>query len=348
MPSGHAFHGALIDMFATTFIQWLQGFDAPWLLAAMGGLSTLGTSTVYMLAFIVLAFGIRLKPMLGVLLAMAIAGAATSAIKQGFALPRPSEIDARVLDKGESGHHIVADGAATRFWALPDHQAVAAVRATKTQDFGFISGHASAATAFAIGLVLWFGLRTRRAWALALGWAFAIGLSRLYLGRHFPADVLGGWLVGGLAVAAGWCFTRAIEHPERDRRRIAWAAASTWVAALFAVSLHVPWLAPGSVGEISGALVSIALLPLLGAARERHWALRALCVVIAIASIHGVDAAVSHVWQAGGWHDRHPLGFLFAMLGYPLAILGTAWLTQRVGRKPDRVVASVAGATTRG
>lgn len=335
-------------MFTTTFIQWLQGFDAPWLLAAMSALSTLGTSTVYMVAFIVLAFGVRLKPMLGVLLALTIAGAATGAIKQGFALPRPSEIDARVLDKGEPGHHLVADGAATRFWALPDDQAVAAVRATGTNDFGFISGHASAATAFALGLVLWFGLRTRRSWALALGWAFAMGLSRLYLGRHFPADVLGGWLAGGLAVAVAWAFTRAIAHPARDHRRMAWAVAAALVAMLFVLSVQVPWLAPGAVGEIAGALVCIALLPALGVARERHWALRGLCVAIALASIHGVDAAVSQVWQAGGWHDRHPLGFLFAMLGYPSAILGTAWLTRRLGRKPDRVVAPATDATTPG
>lgn len=331
-------------MFTTTLIQWLQGFDAPWLLAAMNGLSTLGTSPAYMLAFIVLAFGIRLKPMLGVLLALAIAGAATSAIKQGAALPRPSDIDARVLDKGESGHHIVADGAATRFWALPDPQAVAAVRETRTNDFGFISGHASAAAAFAIGLALWFGVRARRAWALALGWAFAMGLSRLYLGRHFPADVLGGWLVGGMAVAAAWTFARAIEDPERDRRRIAWAVAGALVAALLALSLHVPWLSPGTVGEIAGALGCIALLPALGVAQERHWSRRASCVAIAIATIHGIDMAITHVWQAGGWHDRHPLGFAFAMLGYPLAILGTAWLTQRLGPKPGRAAAPASDA----
>jgi membrane-associated phospholipid phosphatase len=348
MPSGHAFHGALIDMFATTFIQWLQGFDAPWLLAAMSGLSTLGTSTVYMVAFIVLAFGIRLKPMLGVLLAMAIAGAATSAIKQGFALPRPSEIDAQVLDKGESGHHIVADGAATRFWTLPDPQAIAAVRATRADDFGFISGHASAAAAFAIGLVLWFRLRTRRAWILALGWAFAMGLSRLYLGRHFPADVLGGWLAGVLAVAVAWAFTRVIEHPEHARRRMAWTAAAGLVAVLLALSFYVPWLAPGTVGELAGAFACIALLPAVDEARERHWALRALCVVIAIASILAIDSAISHAWESGGWHDRHPLGFLFAMLGYPLAILGTAWLTRRLVRTSGRVVAPATDATTRG
>lgn len=321
-------------MFETNLIQWLQHFDAPWLLAAMSGLSTLGTSSVYMVAFIVLAFGIRLKPMLGVLLALTIAGAATGAIKQGLALPRPSEIDARVLDKGESGHHIVADGAATRFWALPDDQAIAAVRATGTNDFGFISGHASAATAFAIGLALCFGLRTRRAWALALGWAFAMGLSRLYLGRHFPADVLGGWLAGGVAVAAAWAFTRAIEHPARDRRRMARAVATALVAMLFVLSVQVPWLSPGAVGEIAGAMVCIVLLPALGAERECHWAWRALCVAIALASILAIDTAVSHAWEAGGWHDRHPLGFLFALLGYPLAILGTAWLTHRLGRRP--------------
>lgn len=61
---------------------------------------------------------------------------------------------------------------------------------------GFPSGHAQNAT------VLWGYLATqfRRplTWALAVVLPLAIGLSRIYLGVHYPHDVIGGWLIGAV------------------------------------------------------------------------------------------------------------------------------------------------------
>lgn len=63
------------------------------------------------------------------------------------------------------------------------------------------SGHA--ATAFAVAMVLPLANRSKRSWLLALGGAGLIALSRVYLGLHYPSDVIGGAILGaGLGAAS--------------------------------------------------------------------------------------------------------------------------------------------------
>jgi membrane-associated phospholipid phosphatase/protein tyrosine phosphatase (PTP) superfamily phosphohydrolase (DUF442 family) len=71
-------------------------------------------------------------------------------------------------------------------------------------DFSFPSGHSTGTMSFVAALVviLW---KTRWRWAIFFGGIFyvaAVGCSRLYLGVHYPSDVLGGWLLA-LAWASG-------------------------------------------------------------------------------------------------------------------------------------------------
>jgi undecaprenyl-diphosphatase len=76
--------------------------------------------------------------------------------------------------------------------------------------FGFMSSHAANAMGLAVFLLL--TLPTGRFRGLKVGvflWAGLISYSRVYLAAHYPADVLGGWLVGAtLGAGAAWAFRR--------------------------------------------------------------------------------------------------------------------------------------------
>ena len=86
-------------------------------------------------------------------------------------------------------------------FALPRPSAADGVRVLATEEsHGFPSGHAQGA------VTLWgFLAFYRRSWAwraACVAIVALIGFSRLYLGAHFLGDVLGGFVVGGLMLAA--------------------------------------------------------------------------------------------------------------------------------------------------
>ncbi|MGM9319449.1 phosphatase PAP2 family protein [Deinococcus aquaticus] len=90
-------------------------------------------------------------------------------------------------------------------------------RLIQEHDASFPSGHSMYSAAFVTALIL-LSWRTPYRWpALILGLAFsgAVGLSRLYLGVHYPTDVLCGWLTG-----AAWVLgVYGVLHPLAVGRR---------------------------------------------------------------------------------------------------------------------------------
>lgn len=86
------------------------------------------------------------------------------------------------------------------------------------------SGHAMTATV-SCGLLLWVLRRSgarRRLRRAALGAAAVsvpgVGLTRLYLGVHWPSDVLGGWLLGAALAAFAVCgYERYAAHGRTGR-----------------------------------------------------------------------------------------------------------------------------------
>ena len=73
----------------------------------------------------------------------------------------------------------------------------------KPKDYSFPSGHTTAS--FAAGVVWFRTLPARWARVLALASAFLMGFSRLYVGVHYPTDVLAGAVMGTVcALLALW------------------------------------------------------------------------------------------------------------------------------------------------
>jgi membrane-associated phospholipid phosphatase len=171
-------------MLDTSFVLWLQQWASPALTETMRAVSLWGYVPSCLAVAIVCGFGGRLRLGVTLILAIVFADAMTVAAKGAFASPRPHAIDARIRSFGafESG--------------LPP---IAMDTSVPADDFGFPSGHVATTAAWAMGLA-W---SRKKSWQLGMAatWVALMALSRMYLGRHFPLDVLGGLVVGVAALA---------------------------------------------------------------------------------------------------------------------------------------------------
>lgn len=85
----------------------------------------------------------------------------------------------------------------------------------------FPSGHSTMSTAAFLTLAMLVAslASNRRSKALAYGvaavFAVGVGFSRVYLGVHWPTDVLAGWCLGSAWALAGWIALRALHAPTR-------------------------------------------------------------------------------------------------------------------------------------
>ena len=110
------------------------------------------------------------------------------------------------------------------YWVSTDVRAFAS-----ETSFGVPSGHAELASGI-WGMTAAYYRKTW-VWVAAVLLAFLIGLSRLYLGVHFPHDVLAGWILGFLTL---WAFVRFWESVEaRIKKMSPWSQ----VGLAFVVSL---------------------------------------------------------------------------------------------------------------
>jgi undecaprenyl-diphosphatase len=108
-------------------------------------------------------------------------------------------------------------------FARPRPEVVA--RLQYVDSMSFPSGHALISTAVytTLGAVASGLVRERKlkiyVMTIAVTVPFLVGISRVYLGVHYPSDVLGGWIVGFLWAGVWWRAARAQEQRALKRTR---------------------------------------------------------------------------------------------------------------------------------
>ncbi len=62
--------------------------------------------------------------------------------------------------------------------------------------YGFVSSHASNSMALSFFIIMLFGKKNKAIIVTMFIYCSLVSLSRIMLGRHYPLDIAGGWLVG--------------------------------------------------------------------------------------------------------------------------------------------------------
>jgi undecaprenyl-diphosphatase len=113
------------------------------------------------------------------ILAVLVGGLAVQLLKYGIPRPRPLDVFAALIQRGEVHIHVIGRRLHRR---------------------SFPSGHTQAAASVCVYLTY---LYPRRWYCWGAG-LLLVGLSRVYLGVHFPIDVLAGALLGSLTAVGAW------------------------------------------------------------------------------------------------------------------------------------------------
>ena len=161
-------------------IQWLEPYRSPALTRFCMAMSDLGSTVGYLLMLPIIWWGFSWKVGARIFVALVLSVYVNSLIKESVALPRPFVYSDDVDSLRTPG------------------------------EFSFPSGHSQQAALFWGLLALHF----RKRWftGVAVAIIFLIGFSRVYLGVHFPSDVIVGWALGtAIALAYARWFRPAVD-----------------------------------------------------------------------------------------------------------------------------------------
>ncbi|HOW16025.1 phosphatase PAP2 family protein [Methanosarcina sp.] len=203
-------------MFQTEPILYLQSLGTEWFTFLMVMITSMGSAAFFAGIVITISLGIDFKK--GFLLFQLLLWTAlfTEVFKALIAFPRPDFVDSRVLnlEDGINNSSPFNGNGEDGFFKIPDREILEEFRFQKAfldSPFGFPSGHVALTTA------LWGGVsrvfNSRLVSRLAPGVVLLMAFSRMYLGRHFLGDVIGGAVLGLILLLT---FTSLLKSPLKD------------------------------------------------------------------------------------------------------------------------------------
>lgn len=201
-------------MFQTEINHFFQSFAFDELTAFMQLITALGYLEFFMGFLIILLLGIDFKKAFVLFMVLMWTAAITFFFKDYFNLPRPFHVDntIKLFDKKLPDNAVFnfSKRGARGFIGKLDDDVLATTRQAEGLQNGFPSGHSSIAIAFWGAIILLF----RKKWvtAIAVALMILIPISRLYLGVHFLADVLGGITLGAIILGV---FYQIILKPQK-------------------------------------------------------------------------------------------------------------------------------------
>jgi membrane-associated phospholipid phosphatase len=187
-------------MFQTELILTLQNYASDFLTFFMNTITTLGDDKLLGGLLIIIILGINYRKGLTLIRLFFWGKILNDGLKAGFNLPRPRFVNAEIqnLQFTDEPLSSLKELGSNTFFGLLDAEVVDTFRMSGSTKWGFPSGHVADTT------LLWGGLaqqfRKRFLYWLAPILIALVAISRMYLGRHFLADVLGGILSGGLVL----------------------------------------------------------------------------------------------------------------------------------------------------
>jgi membrane-associated phospholipid phosphatase len=201
---------------------------------------------------------------------------------------------------------------------------------------GLPSGHAQNALVIWIIVASWI----KKKWAfIGAGLiCLLVSFSRIYLGVHFPSDVLGGWLLGGLILCGYFMLGRRVGEAldkGSPRAKMIAVAACAFIMILYRPSEEL--LMPGAIllGIGAGYILNCqhigftAILPEKKAwLKACFWLVRfALGITVTTLLYIGLEE-IFYMAQGSGWHELLYF-FRFALVGLWVSA-GAPWLFCRL------------------